>query len=91
MGTDGVADCWGIWDYLITAPGNPRVVQFHNVPTAQRFSHIQFRDVRAVGLNRCGLAVDGLLYCWGDGYHGGLGDGTTPAFRHAPSAPVISR
>ena len=36
-----------------------------------------FVQVSIGDLHTCAVAVDGLIYCWGDNYFGQLGDGTT--------------
>jgi alpha-tubulin suppressor-like RCC1 family protein len=37
---------------------------------------IVWSKVAAGGIHTCGLRSDGTLWCWGDGAHGQLGDGT---------------
>ena len=33
-------------------------------------------QIAAGGDTTCGLGLDGLIWCWGDNSHGGLGQGT---------------
>lgn len=48
---------------------------------------IAFRQLSLGWKHTCGLAQDGLVYCWGSNSHGQLGDGTT--VDHLTIAPVL--
>lgn len=88
-GVDGVADCWGI--ELHTSFGDPPPPAPALVPTRVRFPWLRFAEVRAVARTRCGRTFEGLLYCWGEGRYGQLGDGSNEVRRLAPTNPVVSR
>lgn len=88
-GVDGISDCWGVTRH--TSFGDPPGPEPDLVPTSVSFPWIRLREVRAVGLNRCGLALDAQLYCWGQGHFGQLGDGSSEPARLVPKSPVVSR
>lgn len=78
----GQAWCWGLGNAVGDGAGSS--VPPRETPVAVagglRFAHLSAGTGRT-----CGLAADGGAWCWGDGYGGVLGDGSTEP-RAAPVA-----
>jgi alpha-tubulin suppressor-like RCC1 family protein len=69
---DGTAYCWGV--NLRGQLGNPAAPTPTESPMAVA-GGLRFRALDAGGEHTCGIAVDGVTYCWGDNRKGQLGDG----------------
>ena len=71
---DGVGWCWGTNTF--GQVGSASVGESTPAPTRVD-GNLRFRSI-SVGLDHsCGLATDGSAWCWGDGTHGQLGNGST--------------
>lgn len=89
--TDGAAYCWGANDAgQLGAVSNESCggTPCSRTPLAVA-GGIRFVSVTVGDLHACGLAMDGLAYCWGKNDRGQLGDGTL-IDRAAPT-PVIGQ
>ena len=51
---------------------------------AVRAGDLEWLEIRAGGINGCGVTSHGTAYCWGDDVHGQIGDGTTTDWRLMP-------
>lgn len=51
---------------------------------AVRAGDLEWLEIRAGGINGCGVTSHGTAYCWGDDVHGQIGDGTTANWRLTP-------
>lgn len=88
----GAAHCWGLnlWGQLGSGSVSSEVARIPifgpdaygppglagvNHPTALE-TDLRFRQIAAGDRHTCGLTVDGLIYCWGYGAWGQLGNGT---------------
>ena len=87
LDTAGKAYCWGsadgfglLGDGRNTDSETPVQVDMSLV-SGGAFAQISVGDV-----NVCGVSIDGHVYCWGDGYNGGNGDGTSS--NRATPSPV---
>lgn len=49
-----------------------------------RTGALQWVEIRAGGINGCGVTTHGTAYCWGDDVHGQIGDGATASWRVHP-------
>lgn len=85
LDTGGAAWCWGNGTSGQLGTGGTPQDENQPVPVA---GGLTFTDVSAGEGLSCGLTVDGLVYCWGVGSSGQLGDGTTQSFRNAPG-PIV--
>lgn len=82
IAADGAAYCWGRATFALF--GETAVFAVHPVPTRVAPA-LHFRSF-AVGLDHvCGIATDGVTYCWGTNSYGALGDGTVVS-RPVPTA-----
>ncbi len=78
---DGQAYCWGENDYGQLGDGStvnsavPVPVVTSGVLAGQTLTQISAGG--GGGLDTCALGSAGAVYCWGAGYDGGLGDGST--------------
>jgi len=85
---EGSAWCWGSSadGRLGVAPGG---VLCDTVPCSTTpvgvSGGLRFVTIAAGGAHTCGIATDGLTYCWGDNGNGQLGDGTATS-RSTPAA-----
>lgn len=87
LATSGAAWCWG----TSTALGIGPFEAYPHVPTPLAGS-LLFRDLSVTGGSTfdffdvsCGLALDGLGYCWGANFGGELGDGSSSPWSLSPS------
>lgn len=76
--TAGAAWCWGSNQNGqigngVAGTANYSVPASVKVPAGQTFTSL----MGAMDTKVCGLANDGVIYCWGDGSDGGQGDGST--------------
>jgi alpha-tubulin suppressor-like RCC1 family protein len=84
---DGSAYCWGSnqWGQLGAPPSGEKCGGvFCSLAPVAAGSGRRFVALSAGGSHTCGIATDGLAYCWGNNNGGQLGDGTTAS----SSAPV---
>jgi hypothetical protein len=72
--TTGDMHCWGISWFGIRGNGTTGSTQPGLEPTLVGGGHL-WTDVAAGNYFLCAVAVDGIIYCWGDGDVGQLGDG----------------
>jgi alpha-tubulin suppressor-like RCC1 family protein len=79
---DGSAHCWGS-GFLGDGTNQPSAVPR---PVA---GGLRFRSMSA-NTGTCGSTVDGVVYCWGYGANGLLGDGTTVT-RQVPTRVMYQR
>lgn len=89
--TDGKAYCWG-WN-ASGQLGNgtrkgPEICPAYTNPCSTRpvavlGNHV-FRQLAAGSSHTCGVAPDGVAYCWGSNFNGELGDSTYPRLRLRP-------
>lgn len=90
----GAAYCWGLNSAGQIGDGTFGTTNNRIVPTAVTGGHT-FLKLSAGNSHTCGIADDGLTYCWGSngsvasGTAGRLGDGTTIAQRVVPT-PVAA-
>jgi Bacterial Ig-like domain (group 2)./Regulator of chromosome condensation (RCC1) repeat. len=66
-----------MWEVGLCALGTD-AVQYCRIGTgalADAASGLHFRTVGPAGLHQCGVAQDGIAYCWGSDLHGELGIG----------------
>ena len=80
----GVATCWGQGSHGQLGNGTNDVLSL--LPVLVSGGH-SFSALTVGGYHNCGIATDGVEYCWGDNTQGELGDGTTSR-RNVP-VPVI--
>jgi alpha-tubulin suppressor-like RCC1 family protein len=80
---DGTAYCWGTNSR--GQLGNPAAPTPTESPLAVA-GGLKFGSLDAGGEHTCGIAVDGVTYCWGDNRKGQLGDGA--AADHGSPEPV---
>jgi len=94
---EGQAFCWGDdRGGQLAAPSSDRCA--HRARCAKRpiaaAGKLRFRQLAASAFSTCGLAADGLTYCWGRNQFGQLGDGTTKDRRKptlVAGAPAFER
>ncbi len=80
LAMDGAAWCWGFGLGGQLGDGlRANSLQPVAVATGLKFVTL---DVGIGGLVTCGIATDGLTYCWGPGDQGGLGNGTVDGADH---------
>lgn len=72
--TVGAAWCWGD-NFLYGQLGSGISSYFEPAPVAVAGGHT-FSTLSVGGNHSCGLATDGIAYCWGSNGSGQLGDGT---------------
>ncbi len=83
---DGTAYCWGDNRRGALGARLGTEVSSFAVPVQVADGH-RFTQIAAGLLSTCGLATDGLTFCWGGNDAGQVGDGTvSPAGVDAPSA-----
>jgi alpha-tubulin suppressor-like RCC1 family protein len=80
--TDSLPFCWGAVTHFLGSPGTGWWTPKH-VPHAPG-TRLAFALVSAGGWHACGLAGDGLAYCWGSNEFGALGNGSADQ----PTGPV---
>jgi alpha-tubulin suppressor-like RCC1 family protein len=85
LATDGQAWCWGHGNAVGDGLGDAAPPR--RVPVAVT-GGLRFVRLTAGAGRTCGLAADGGASCWGDGWNGVLGDGTTE-HRAAPVAVAV--
>ena len=78
---DGTAYCWGSNDYRQLGDGTSAFLK--TIPTAVSTT-LKFSKLSLGSEHACGIAKDGATYCWGNAYHGQVGDGTV-GYRTAPT------
>jgi alpha-tubulin suppressor-like RCC1 family protein len=78
----GEAYCWGSNEFGELGDGAPTVSQTTPVSVV---GGLTFATISAGEHNTCGVATDGVTYCWGLNDDGSLGDGTTTS----QSTPVL--
>ena len=72
--TEGRPYCWG--SRFAGALGDDSTSDYSPVPVAVHLpSGVQLRQISVGSMTTCGLATDGVAYCWGRGSEGQLGDG----------------
>ena len=82
--SNGAAYCWGWNGYGQLGDGT---VTNRTVPTPVAGGHVFVRLAAGGGGHMCGIAADGITYCWGYNGSGQLGDGTF-VNRSLPTAVV---
>ena len=80
----GPAYCWGFHWFFSSFP--PVYDELGLTPTLVE-GDVSFVKLAAGGNYTCGLTSAGQAYCWGDGFFGALGDGTTA--RRLTPTPVL--
>ena len=82
--TAGAGYCWGVGQLGTGAP--PYVSQTTPGPV---LGGLSFTSLSANGINAhiCGVTTTGLVYCWGRGLEGQLGNGATA---DQPTPVVVS-
>ena len=88
LGLDGSAYCWGsnvIGELGLGGPA-PDTCPFSNCALTPQpvAGGLAFSAIGAGTAHTCGVSLNGLGYCWGDGSFGMLGNGTTEA-RNTPT------
>jgi len=97
---DGLAWCWGRnnlgqlgrGDLTVECKsydGYPRMCPGTDVAPKRVLTDIRFTDIDAGQNHACGLSVDNVVYCWGGGSEGQIGNGST-ANRAIP-VPVLGQ
>ncbi|MBI1966382.1 MAG: Ig-like domain-containing protein [Gemmatimonadetes bacterium] len=78
---DGTAYCWGAnaLGQLGAASAEICGPQSCSTTPLPMSGGLRFRTVGVGGTHACGIALDGVAYCWGANQSGQLGDGTTDA------------
>lgn len=89
---DGPAYCWGVntLGQLGATSADVCDTRSCSLTPLSVAGGLRFRDVRAGGAHACGIAEDGLVYCWGGNQSGQLGNGTTES-RSTPAAVIGQR
>ena len=92
--TGGAAYCWGRNVYgELGVEGKPEScptnLDCSTRPAAVSGGH-RFREIEVGTFFSCGLASDDRVYCWGDGYHGKLGNGQDQQHSRVPVAVLGS-
>lgn len=80
---DGRLFCWGSNDRGQIGASTPDP-QTQRTPVAVG-PNLRFSEISLGAKHTCGLATDGIAYCWGENFSGQLGDGTTTS-RETPTA-----
>lgn len=94
LAPDSTAYCWGMHSYgqlgdSSTPAPNTNTLQPTPVPVS---GGLRFRVIEAGGLHTCGIATDGMAYCWGGNAQGQLGNsGTGPCAFNIPCSPFPVR
>ncbi len=84
--TLGQGYCWGGDAHGELGDGRTRTFSSTPVPVG---GGLTFTTISAGGTHTCGLVPDGAGYCWGEGFDGALGDGSTDYHLVATPAPVV--
>ena len=79
--SDGTAYCWGWGGYGTLGNGATDSYKLTPYPVA---TILKFTALTAGAEHACGIAKDSATYCWGNAYHGQVGDGTV-GYRLAPT------
>ncbi len=74
---DGAAWCWGDGYYGQLGTDSLAVPRYRTRP-ARVLGDIRFRDLSAWFYHTCGVATDGVAWCWGYNYFGVLGSAIIP-------------
>lgn len=88
LSTEGRAYCWG-WNFTGSLGQPPEEVPESWVPVPVTGGHVFHRITHWSG-HSCGLATDGLVYCWGSNPWGELGIGTQSVGSYEP-VPVFGQ
>lgn len=73
LDTQGTAYCWGYNNFGQLGAGSTAAPSAVAVPTA--VPGLSFLNLSAGAYHTCGVATDGITYCWGDNEYGQLGNG----------------
>ncbi|MGB3643542.1 MAG: hypothetical protein WBA15_03605 [Mesorhizobium sp.] len=73
--TEGEAYCWGHGDVGQIGNGAPTQVK-NAIPVAVSGGH-SFANISVGDTTSCGITTTGDAYCWGEGYDGQFGNGTS--------------
>ena len=82
--SDGTAYCWGSNNYRALGNGGNAYYKLGPFPVA---TSLRFKLITAGAEHVCGTATDSATYCWGNAYHGQVGDGTV-GYRTVPTMVV---
>lgn len=88
LSTEGRAYCWG-WNFTGSLGQPPEEVPESWVPVPVTGGHVFHRITHASG-HSCGLATDGIVYCWGSNPWGELGIGVQTVGSYQP-VPVFGQ
>lgn len=83
-GADGIVYCWGANDVAQLGIGEAGESAADPVPVS---TSVRFIQVAAGFGHTCGIAVDRLVYCWGENGHGELGNSAA----YEPGLPAETR
>lgn len=87
VGTDGSVRCWGDNNFGALGGGQSAARPSPTLVSGLPGAAIGVAAAQGTGSHTCATLVDGRAFCWGEGSHGMLGDGTTES-RSAPVAVV---
>ncbi|MBU6289793.1 MAG: hypothetical protein KGS10_16665, partial [Chloroflexi bacterium] len=79
--SEGTAYCWGWSGYGALGNGTTNYYKLTPYPVA---TTLKFMSLTAGAEHACGIGKDSATYCWGNAYHGQVGDGTV-GYRLAPT------
>ena len=80
--TDNLAYCWGYDGYGELGNGSSSTTQ---VKPSRVLGGLHFGQLIAGFYHSCGVTTTKVAYCWGLGYNGQLGNGTTSYSRNVPT------